>query len=56
MSIQYITGTISLLPFPVPLGTAVCFTAYRHPKFLIQIFMELMHRTFKHCHQNVLFL
>jgi len=55
---EYITRTISLtlLPFPVPLGTTVCFTAFRHPKFSMQIFMELMHRTFKFCRQNVLFL
>jgi len=56
--IEYITRTISLpvLPFPVPLGTTVCFTAFHHPKFSIQIFMELTHHTFKYCRQNVLFL
>jgi len=30
------------------------FTTFHHPKFSIQICMELMHCTFKHCRQNVL--
>ena len=51
------TGTKlrSLLPFPVPPGATVCFTASRHQKFSNQILKELMRRTFKRCGQKVLF-
>ena len=54
-ALEYIVQTMSLLPFLVPLGTTVCFTAFRHPKS-VQIFMELMHRPWKQCRQNVPFL